>query len=120
MASEDGDPGNQKRDSEFSESLFWWEQRESNPRPSACKADALNQLSYAPFLLLLPDCCVGHLSSVGHNRKVASSFVVRPPCTRTKAAAKFPSLLFLFSDKISFCGADGTRTRDPRRDRPVF
>ena len=25
-----------------------WEQRESNPRPSACKADALNQLSYAP------------------------------------------------------------------------
>ena len=29
---------------------FWWEQRESNPRPSACKADALNQLSYAPEL----------------------------------------------------------------------
>ena len=29
-------------------SLFQWEQRESNPRPSACKADALNQLSYAP------------------------------------------------------------------------
>ena len=29
-------------------SLKWWEQRESNPRPSACKADALNQLSYAP------------------------------------------------------------------------
>ena len=28
---------------------FLWEQRESNPRPSACKADALNQLSYAPF-----------------------------------------------------------------------
>ncbi len=27
---------------------FLWEQRESNPRPSACKADALNQLSYAP------------------------------------------------------------------------
>ena len=27
-----------------------WEQRESNPRPSACKADALNQLSYAPEL----------------------------------------------------------------------
>ena len=27
-----------------------WEQRESNPRPSACKADALNQLSYAPKL----------------------------------------------------------------------
>ena len=32
---------------------FQWEQRESNPRPSACKADALNQLSYAPKLLLL-------------------------------------------------------------------
>ena len=30
-------------------SSFLWEQRESNPRPSACKADALNQLSYAPF-----------------------------------------------------------------------
>ena len=25
-----------------------WEQRDSNPRPSACKADALNQLSYVP------------------------------------------------------------------------
>ena len=46
---------------------FLWEQRESNPRPSACKADALNQLSYAPF-----------------------------------------------------SGADGTRTSDTRRDRPVF
>ncbi len=32
------------------QSLLLWEQRESNPRPSACKADALNQLSYAPFL----------------------------------------------------------------------
>ena len=25
-----------------------WEQPDSNQRPSACKADALNQLSYAP------------------------------------------------------------------------
>lgn len=33
---------------------FWWEQRESNPRPSACKADALNQLSYAPKLICIP------------------------------------------------------------------
>ena len=32
---------------------FLWEQRESNPRPSACKADALNQLSYAPDAFLL-------------------------------------------------------------------
>ncbi len=54
--------------------FFWWEQRESNPRPSACKADALNQLSYAPD----------------------------------------------FQKNLFFCGADGTRTRDPRRDRPVF
>ena len=30
--------------------LIRWEQRESNPRPSACKADALNQLSYAPVM----------------------------------------------------------------------
>ena len=29
--------------------ILKWEQRDSNPRPSACKADALNQLSYAPF-----------------------------------------------------------------------
>ena len=29
-------------------SIFLWEQTESNRRPSACKADALNQLSYAP------------------------------------------------------------------------
>ena len=26
-----------------------WDQRDSNPRPSACKADALNQLSYDPL-----------------------------------------------------------------------
>ena len=32
---------------------MWWEQRESNPRPSACKADALNQLSYAPVFRFL-------------------------------------------------------------------
>ena len=37
---------NQSQD--FLVTLFLWEQRESNPRPSACKADALNQLSYAP------------------------------------------------------------------------
>ena len=39
---------------EFSfKTYFLWEQRESNPRPSACKADALNQLSYAPDAYLL-------------------------------------------------------------------
>ena len=38
--------------------LKWWEQRESNPRPSACKADALNQLSYAPVSFLFADNCV--------------------------------------------------------------
>ena len=35
-------------------SAFLWEQRESNPRPSACKADALNQLSYAPKHIFIP------------------------------------------------------------------
>ena len=29
-------------------SLLEWELTDSNRRPSACKADALNQLSYAP------------------------------------------------------------------------
>ena len=28
-----------------------WALRDSNPRPSACKADALNQLSEAPYRL---------------------------------------------------------------------
>ena len=28
--------------------FLWWAQTDSNRRPSACKADALNQLSYAP------------------------------------------------------------------------
>ena len=37
-----------KRSDREIRSLLSWEQRESNPRPSACKADALNQLSYAP------------------------------------------------------------------------
>ena len=40
---------NEKSDRKI-RSLLQWEQRESNPRPSACKADALNQLSYAPKL----------------------------------------------------------------------
>ena len=35
--------------------ILVWEQRESNPRPSACKADALNQLSYAPVKELFPE-----------------------------------------------------------------
>lgn len=26
----------------------WWARRESNPRPPACKAGALDQLSYSP------------------------------------------------------------------------
>ncbi len=30
--------------------LFLWEHTGSNRGPSACKADALNQLSYAPFV----------------------------------------------------------------------
>lgn len=31
--------------------LFLWEHTGSNRGPSACKADALNQLSYAPFFV---------------------------------------------------------------------
>ena len=34
-------------------SKFLWEHTGSNRGPSACKADALNQLSYAPFLFSL-------------------------------------------------------------------
>ncbi len=30
--------------------VILWEHTGSNRGPSACKADALNQLSYAPFL----------------------------------------------------------------------
>ena len=38
-----------KKTSHFCEVL--WEHTGSNRGPSACKADALNQLSYAPFLI---------------------------------------------------------------------
>ena len=37
--------GYTKKASHFRERLSVWELRDSNPRPSACKADALNQLS---------------------------------------------------------------------------
>ena len=48
-------------------SICLWEQRESNPRPSACKADALNQLSYAPFFsFLFGNNCIILRSSVSH------------------------------------------------------
>ncbi len=33
------------------EPFILWEHTGSNRGPSACKADALNQLSYAPFLM---------------------------------------------------------------------
>ena len=48
---------NEKSTSENPKCFLKWEQRESNPRPSACKADALNQLSYAPkrFFNLAPE-----------------------------------------------------------------
>ena len=67
---------------------LWWEQRESNPRPSACKADALNQLSYAPFFsFLFGDNCV-RLRIVGRSFTGVNSL---------------PSLLpSLFSPKINF------------------
>ena len=40
-----------KSGSQLLETRFWtvWEHTGSNRGPSACKADALNQLSYAPF-----------------------------------------------------------------------
>ena len=47
-------PDEQKKHPGNTEVLFLWEQRESNPRPSACKADALNQLSYAPKHIFIP------------------------------------------------------------------
>ena len=43
-----------KHRSDYCGAFLLWEQRESNPRPSACKADALNQLSYAPKLICIP------------------------------------------------------------------
>ena len=52
-----------------------WEQRESNPRPSACKADALNQLSYAPFFsFLFANYCVKLHSGDSHVAKYAPVF----------------------------------------------
>ncbi len=39
-----------KKPSEVSEGCLW-EHTGSNRGPSACKADALNQLSYAPFFV---------------------------------------------------------------------
>ena len=47
-------PDEEKKHLGNSEMLSQWEQRESNPRPSACKADALNQLSYAPKHIFIP------------------------------------------------------------------
>ena len=89
-----------------------WEQRESNPRPSACKADALNQLSYAPFLLILSDNCVRlSLQSVTTIRLLPPSsflflvleqnklrsFLFGYFVLRTKSASTFKRTLFLFA-----------------------
>ena len=64
-----------------------WEQRESNPRPSACKADALNQLSYAPVSFLFADNCV-RLCIFSRSLPQGNSL--------------FQSLSSLFSTKINF------------------
>ena len=47
-------PGKRKRVSVLAETLVCieWEHTGSNRGPSACKADALNQLSYAPNILM--------------------------------------------------------------------
>ena len=67
----------------------WWEQRESNPRPSACKADALNQLSYAPvFRFFFHIAASDFVSSVGHYREVTPSLLTRLPCTAKKQTSK--------------------------------
>ena len=59
-------------------SICLWEQRESNPRPSACKADALNQLSYAPlFSFLFANYCVKLHSGDSHVTKYAPVFSKR-------------------------------------------
>ena len=56
-------------------SICLWEQRESNPRPSACKADALNQLSYAPlFSFLFANYCVKLHSYDSHVTKYTPVF----------------------------------------------
>ena len=52
-----------------------WEQRGSNPRPSACKADALNQLSYAPdFLSLSAQKGTANISSIFSSANNFSKF----------------------------------------------
>ena len=40
-----------KKGFQFNETLSLWEHTGSNRGPSACKADALNQLSYAPLFI---------------------------------------------------------------------
>ena len=134
-------------------SLKWWEQRESNPRPSACKADALNQLSYAPVSFLFADNCVrlrifsrslpqgnsllqslSSLFSTKINFNFLASFArwlrwtAHLQSVTTIRLLPPSELVFLVLEqnkrrnipKNFSRGADGTRTRDPRRDRPVF
>ena len=41
-------------------------------------------------------------------------------CNRSTAQTKTAGNLLIYSSHLRFCGADETRTRDLRRDRPVF
>ena len=85
--------------------FFLWEQRESNPRPSACKADALNQL---PFRLFCPITALDFSpQSVTTERLLPLSSFVRLVLEQNKLRS-FPRCLFCSSDKISVlrCGRD--------------
>ena len=95
-----------KKQLHYRNCFLWWEQRESNPRPSACKADALNQLSYAPvFRFFFHIAASDFVSSVGHYREVTPSLLTCLPCTAKKlltclpcTAKKQTSKLFLLKN----------------------
>lgn len=53
---------------------FGWANRDSNPGPSACKADALNQLSYSPDFGLQIYFKIGFAKGLGQKFRTRSEY----------------------------------------------
>ena len=83
---------------------------------------------------MLPSCFFCPIAALDFSPQSCTTVRLLPPSSFVRLALEqnqlqsfLLALLFFGQNQLQylkelvfFCGADGTRTRDPRRDRPVF
>ena len=108
---------------------FWWEQADLNRRPPACRAGALNQLSYAPQALYRPcEHDFGRYSLIWlHCLKIGfrSTIYDSPACPgygSLKTLATIPALLpldtLMFENEIGLIPISPSSARRALRRHP--